>query len=101
MSRTKLLILSVIAGIVITIVLTFVALSVDSEKITGILLWQDVLMAYLIGPGPPLGVDAKGMPQYEGTPIHMLIIPAGFVWSIPFYSMLSYFVLRRVLKKRE
>lgn len=100
MSRAKLFTLSVLGGIVIAVVLTAVALSVENEIVTGVLLWQDTVFVYLTGPGPPLGHDAQGNQMYEGTPIHMLILPVGFLLSIPIYSAVSYFILRRMLRRR-
>ena len=92
--------LSVLGGIVVTVALTAVALSVENETITGVLLWQDTIFVYFTGPGPPLGHDAQGNQMYEGTPIHMLILPVGFLLSVPIYSAVSYFILRRILRRR-
>ena len=94
MSRGNLFILSVFGGIVIASALTALAFSVDNKTISGLLLWQDTLFVYLVGPGPPLGHDAHGNQMYEGTPIHMLIVPVGFLLTIPLYSVLSYFFLK-------
>jgi len=94
MSRGNLFILSVFGGIVITSALTALAFSVDNRTISGLLLWQDTLLFYIVGPGPPLGLDAHGHQMYEGTPIHMLIVPVGFLLTIPLYSVLSYFLLK-------
>ena len=92
--------LSVLGGIVIAVALTAVALSVENKKISGVLLWQDTIFVYLVGPGPPLGHDAQGNQMYEGTPIHMLILPVGFLLSVPIYSAVSYFILRWILRRR-
>ena len=101
MSRAKLFILSVTAGIVITIALTVVGLSVENETVTGVLLWQDVILAYLLGPGPILSIDSQGNPQYEGTPVHMLILPAGFLLSILIYSSISYIIWRYFVRRHR
>ena len=101
MSRTRLFILSIVGGLVITIVLTAVGLSVENKSVTGILLWQDVFLAYLVGPEPLLSNDAQGKPHYEGTPIHMLILPVGFLLSIPIYSIVSYLFLRNLRSTKE
>lgn len=94
MSRGNLFILSVFGGIVITSALTALAFSVNNRTISGLLLWQDTLLFYLVGPGPPLGLDVHGHQMYEGTPIHLFIVPLGFLLTIPLYSMLSYFFLK-------
>lgn len=94
MSRGNLFILSVFGGIVITSALTALALSVNDKTISGLLLWQDTLLFYLVGPGPSLGLDVHGHQMYEGTPIHMLIFPLGFLLANPLYSVPSYFFLK-------
>jgi len=92
---------SVIGGIVIAIALTAIAFSVDNKKISGALLWQDTVLVYLVGPGPVLYTDAQGKPHYEGTPIHLLILPVGFLLSIPIYSAISYLALRLFVRRRD
>ena len=94
MARDKLFIFSIMAGVVITIALTWIAFSIDNKKVSHILLWQDAIFVYLVGSGPELGHDARENPRYEGTPIHTLILPIGFLLSIPVYSAVSYLVLR-------
>ena len=94
MSRDKLFIFSIIGGAVITIALTWTAFSIDNRKVSRVLLWQDAILLYLVGTGPPLGHDAQGNPRYEGTPMHTLILPFGFLLSIPIYSAVSYLALR-------
>lgn len=92
---------SVIGGIVIAIALTAVAFSVESKTISRVLLWQDTLFVYLVGPGPLLYTNAEGKPHYEGTPIHMLILPVGFLLSVPIYSVPSYLCLRWLVRGRS
>jgi hypothetical protein len=94
MSRANLFIFSIIGGAFITIMLTWTAFSIDNKKLSRVLLWQDTIFVYLVGPGPLLGHDSQGNPMYEGTPIHRLILPFGFLLSIPIYSVVSYLVLR-------
>jgi len=92
---------SVVGGVVIAAILTAVAFSVDNRKLSGVLLWQDKRFVYLVGPGPLLYTDAQGKPHYEGTPIHMLILPVGFLFSVPFYSVASYFFVRWLVRNRS
>ena len=94
MSRSKLISFSILGGLVITIVLNIVGFSTNNRTLTGVLLWQDVVLAHAVGPGPLLFVDEQGTPHYEGTPVHLLIVPVGFLLSIPIYSIVSYFFLR-------
>jgi hypothetical protein len=53
------------------------AFSIRDKRISGVLLWQVALIVYLLGPGPSLGNDAQRNPKYEGTPVHLLILPGG------------------------
>jgi len=92
---------SVIGGIVIAIALTAIAFSVDNKKISGALLWQDTVLVYLVGPGPVLYTDAQGKTHYEGTPIHLLILPVGFLLSIPIYSAISYLAMQLFVRRRD
>jgi len=94
MSRSNLLLSSLICGAVITIVLTWTAFSIDNKRLTRALLWQDTILVYLVGQGAPIGYDAQGNPRYEGTPIHTFILPIGFLLSVPIYSAGSYLMLR-------
>lgn len=94
MSRSKAILVSVAGGFVITTMLHVVALSVENEIITGALLWQDMIFIYLTGPGPLLFRDAQGNPHYEGTPIHALILPVGYLVSVAIYSLMTFLFLR-------
>jgi len=94
MSRAKLFTWSVVIGVGVTIALTWTAIEINDRTVSGILLWQDVILGYLVGPGPLLFVDKQGHPVYEGTPIHLLIVPVGFILSIPIYSVIAYLILR-------
>ena len=94
MSRLKLFIISLVCGAMVTAILAWVALSINNRPLSGVLLWQVVLIAYLVGPGPLLGHDEQGNPLYEGTPVHMLILPVGLFLAVVFYSIVSYLLLR-------
>jgi hypothetical protein len=100
MSRAKLFIFSIIGGAFITVTLTWTAFSIDNKRLSHVLLWQDTILVYLVGRGPLLGHDAQGNARYEGTPIHGLILPFGFLLSIPIYSAVSYLVLRALFGLR-
>ena len=90
MSYAKLYILSIIGGAVITVALTWTAFSIDNQKAAHVLLWQDTILLYLVGPAP----DAQGNPGQEGRPLQTVILPVGFLLSIPIYSAVCYLVLR-------
>ncbi len=94
MSGPKLFMLSLVCGIVITAILTLAAFSVENRNFAGVLLWQVVLVAYVVGPGPVLGHDEQGNTVYEGTPVHMLIMPVGLFLAIATYWVISYFLLK-------
>ena len=96
----KLLLISIACGIVITVVLTATAFSLSIEA-GRVILWQVTLLSILIGPGPLIGHDAQGNPEYEGTPVHMLAFFVGILLGVPIYSLLSYVVLRRLGKRRR
>jgi hypothetical protein len=100
MSQAKLLIWSLISGVVITGLLATVAVSVENKNIAAILLWQFAAIAYLVGPGPLLGLNEQGEQMYEGTPIHMLILPVGLFLTVATYSTVIYLILRAVFKNR-
>ena len=96
MSGSKLVSLSLLCGIVITGVVTWIALSIGNEKISTVLLWNVVILVRLAGRGPLLGYDAEGNPMHEGTPVHLLAGVFGLLLGIPIYSVVSYFVLRAI-----
>jgi hypothetical protein len=100
MSKSKAAFLSSIFGIFITIALTCAAFLLDNKYVFRALLWQVTLMAYLMGPGPILGYDEHGAPRYEGTPLHIVIFLLGLFIGPVIYSIIIYFVLRAVSKRR-
>ncbi len=101
MSQGKLIGASIIGGFVIAFLLTAIALNPDFKPISKVLLWQDEILLQIVGPGPILYTDAQGHPHYEGTPIHALILPVGFILTVPIYSVLSYFFLRWLVRNRR
>jgi len=100
MSQSKLALVSLACGIFITVALTCAAFLIGDKRISGVLLWQVALIVHLLGPGPLLGYDVQGNPRYEGTPIHMLILPVGLFIGVAIYSTVSYFILRAAFKRR-
>jgi hypothetical protein len=101
MSKSKSALLSIVCGIFITIALTCAAFLIDNKYISGALLWQVTLIVYLTGPGTLLGYDEHGSPRYEGTPLHLLILPFGLFMGGVIYSIIIYFILRAVLNRRS
>ena len=91
--------MSVASGFVIATILHVIGLTVENKTITGVLLWQDTLFVYLTGPGPLLFRDAQGKAHYEGTPILALILPVGYLVSIPIYSFVTFLFLKLVARR--
>jgi hypothetical protein len=58
-----------------------------------------VLIVYLLGPGPSLEYDAQDNPMYEGTPVHLLILPGGLFVEVAIHSTISYFILCAAFKR--
>ena len=100
MSASKTFLVSIAGGLIVATALHVVAFSVGSRTISGVLLWQDTLLVYLIGPGPLLFVDAQGRPHYEGSPIVPLILIFGYTISVLLYSVLT-FVFLKVFRSRQ
>jgi len=100
MTSIRVLLLSIFNGLVTTIGLTVIALSVNNKIVSGILLWQVTLLFYLVGPGPLLSYDERGNPQYEGTPIHMLVLPVGLLITFLTYSIASWIILRSLVRRQ-
>ena len=100
MSRVNLIISSVAGGVVIAVVLTAMAFSVGNRKVSGVLLWQNTLFVYLVGPEPLLYTDAQGKP-HDAKSINMLIFLVEFLFSVAIYSVPSYFFLRWLARGRR
>lgn len=101
MSRSKLIVSSIVCGILITFVLTWAAFTVESETVSRALMWQAAIPVYLIGPGPVIGHDDHGAPIHEGTPVHMLAGLVGILLGIPIYSVACYFALRSLTREKS
>ena len=57
------------------------------------------MIVYLLGPGPSLGYAAQGNTMYEGTPVHLLILPVRLFVGVAIHSTISYFSLRAAFKR--
>ena len=51
------------------------------------------------GAGPSPGYDALGNLMYEGTPVHLLILPGGLFVGVAIHSIISYFILCAAFKR--
>jgi hypothetical protein len=71
-------------AVVITATLTIAVLIFDAPAI---LLWQVGLLFSLV---PAHNIGTPEQPFYEGTPIHLLAIPAGILLGVPIYAFLSF-----------
>jgi len=43
--------------------------------------------------------DAQGNLMYEGTPVHLLILPGGLFVGVAIHSIISYFILCAAFKR--
>jgi hypothetical protein len=59
------------------------------------ILWQVDLMHWLVGPGPLLGYDSNGKPQYEGTPVHILAAYLGLLIGFLIYAVIIFILINR------
>ena len=98
MSRAKLVILSIVCGVIITAVLIWASAAIGNEKVSSVLLWNAAIPVYLVGTGPVLGHDVQGEPIHEGSPVGVLAGLVGLLMGVPVYSAASYFVLRAVTR---
>ncbi len=101
MSWLKLISKSILCGIIITIVVTFVCMLVGNKTVSQILLSPLVLLIYTLGHPPLLGYAPQGNQMYEGTPIDGIIIIFGIFLCIPFYSTISFFVFALLNRSRK
>lgn len=101
MSRSKLFILSIVCGVIITVALIWASASIGNDRVSQVLLWHAAIPVYLVGQGPLLGYDAQGKPVYEGSPVGMLAGFVGLFLGVPIYSVVSYFVMRAITRSRS
>ncbi len=101
MPASKTFFVSVAGGFIIATLLHVAAFSVGNRTVSGALLWQDTLFVYLTGPGPLLFVDEQGKPHYEGTPILALILPVGYIVSVPIYSFVTFLFVKLFVWRRR
>lgn len=98
MSRSKLVILSIVCGGVITAGLIWASASIGNEKVSRVLLWHAAIPVYLVGEGPLLGHDEQGEPIHEGSPVGMLAGLVGLLMGVPIYSAASYLALLAITR---
>ncbi len=101
MSRSKLVVWSIVCGVIITVALIRASASIGNDRVSRVLLWQAAILVYLVGQGPLLAYDAQGEPIYEGSPVGMLAGFVGLLLGIPIYSVVSYFVPRAITGSRS
>jgi hypothetical protein len=97
----KIILKSVLCGIVITILLVCISLLIENKIISRILLSPIAILQYLAGEPPILGYDNQGNPFYEGTPLDFFIAIFGIILCIPLYSAISFLALVVINHKKK
>ena len=98
MSRAKLVILSIVCGVMITVALIWASAAIGDDRASRVLLWNAAIPVYLVGTGPVLGHDEQGEPIHEGSPVGMLAGLVGLLMGVPVYSAASYLALRAITR---
>ncbi|HYL62580.1 MAG TPA: hypothetical protein VE077_08155 [Candidatus Methylomirabilis sp.] len=98
--RTKWLLVSIVGGVLITVVLfvfadTFLGVVRDMPGPVGavakVVLWPVAVCVYLSGPGPSIGPPDKHL--HERTPVQDFAVMAGLGLSWVLYSSLVFFIV--------
>jgi hypothetical protein len=89
-SRDKRLLGSIGLGLLITGALTCAALLIDNRGVSRVLLWQAAILVRLAGNGPLLGYDNQGQPEYEGSPVLLVLAYGGIMLGVPIYASVIY-----------
>ncbi len=84
--KLDLLMASILCGLLLTLLLTAIAVIVGAREGGCIFLWQACLLQRVI--------HTPDNPLHEGSPIDLFVFGFGVVLGIPIYSILSYFPLR-------
>ena len=84
-SKPKLIAFSIVSGLVLTIVLTILALQAESRAWTCTFAWQACLLQQII--------HTPDNPIHEASPIDFFAFMFGVALGMPIYSFLTYFVL--------
>jgi hypothetical protein len=84
-SRQKLILISIVCGVVLTFFMTVIAFAGDSRAWGCTFAWQACLVQTVI--------HTPDNPIHEGSPIDLLGFAIGVLLGVPIYSLLSYFLL--------
>jgi hypothetical protein len=84
-SKQKLILISIVCGIVLTFFMTVIAFAGDSRAWGCTFAWQACLVQTVI--------HTLDNPIHEGSPIDLLGFAVGVFLGVPIYSLLSYFLL--------
>jgi hypothetical protein len=97
--------ISLLCGVLLTILTRLAAARIDHPFWSPVLMWPLVLTGALhnalFGPGPLIGYDAQGQPMYEGTPVLLLVGLLGLLLAVAVYWGLSYLALRLLARRRQ
>ena len=84
-SKQKLILISIVGGVVLTFFMTVIAFAGDSRAWGCTFAWQACLVQTVI--------HTPDNPIHEGSPIDLLGFAIGVLLGVPIYSLLSYFLL--------
>jgi hypothetical protein len=94
-SRGAILLMSVGAGVLLTVVLTLASYLLDklgAQSLATVLFWPNSLLQ---SAAPCIRGSGLERPFCEGTPINALAFVASFPLSIAVYSAIAYAIIRR------
>jgi hypothetical protein len=91
--KLKIVLTSVVCGVILTVALTVMAFRGDSRAWGCTFVWQACLLQTVI--------HTPDNPVHEGSPIDLLAFALGIALGVPIYSALSYLALSHWDKNKD